>query len=159
MAKTNVNDKKYKKTLIIAISSILILLFLFILFYGNQYKKEDVCIGNKACFEAQIADTAGQRVLGLSGRDSLNDSQAMLFIFPQNLIPGFWMKNMKFPVDIIWIDENWKVEGIKKNVQPCSEDICNSVYPNQGIKYVLEVNAGLSDKYGFAEGDSVEAEK
>ena len=78
----------------------------------------------------------------------------MLFVFDHPAQYPFWMKDMNFPIDIIWIDENLKVIFIKKNAVPES-------YPEvftspQNSKYVLEVVAGFSDKYNIKIGDKVE---
>ena len=81
----------------------------------------------------------------------------MLFFFPESAKAAFWMKNVKFPIDIIWIENN-KVVGIEKNVQPqpgvADSDL--ALYYSPGlIRHVLEVNAGFSDSNGIENGDEV----
>lgn len=99
----------------------------------------------------QIAETEGEREQGLSDVNNLSDDQGMLFIFDE---PGYyqmWMKDMLFPLDILWLDQNFKVVDIKKELSPSTYP--ESFGPKSPAKYVLEINSGLSDKYGFAIGD------
>lgn len=107
----------------------------------------------------EVAKTGQERELGLDGRDSLEDNHGMLFVFDsQNVTPSFWMKDMKFPLDIIWINDG-KVVKVDKNVQPPKVGVQDSdlaIYsPGQPIDYVLEVNGGYSDKNNLKVGDSV----
>jgi len=92
--------------------------------------------------------------MGLSGRKSLNEKQGMLFVFYKPEIYNFWMKDMLFPIDIIWIREDKRVVYIKKNVLPDSyPETFSSDFPAQ---YVLEVSAGFSEKNNLKVGDRVE---
>ena len=106
------------------------------------------------CFLAQVAKTKSERTRGLMFRESLGNNEAMLFVFEQPNVHSFWMKNCKIALDIIWLDENYKVVAIKANNQPCPETgECPSINPNVVAKYVLEINAGLANKLGIEEGD------
>ncbi len=145
--------------IIILISVVILFLVVFSIMTNKSSSLQKACIENKSCFNIEIADTANQRATGLSMKKFLNKGDAMLFIFPEKTIPGFWMKDMKFPIDIIWINESWKITGIEKNMQPCEGNLCPLVYPKEKIMYVLEINSGLSDKYGFKDGDSVHLEQ
>jgi len=87
------------------------------MYKNSSSKSNKICIEGKTCFYAEIADTLGERERGLSGKQSLGDDKGMLFIFEEETLPGFWMKDMKFPIDILWIDENKKIVGIEKNMQ------------------------------------------
>lgn len=91
---------------------------------------------------------------GLSGRGLLPEGEGMLFIFPE---PGkyvFWMKDMNFAIDIIWITDDLKVAYIKKGARPESyPEIFGS---DVEARYVLEVPAGFSEKNNWRAGDSVE---
>lgn len=107
-----------------------------------------------------ISDTSEKRSKGLSGRASLNEKEGMLFIFGQNTeTPIFWMKDMIIPIDIIWI-KNEKIIQIDKNIEAPKVDTSDSKLirysPKEPVDYVLEVNSGFSDKYGFAIGDRVD---
>ncbi len=121
----------------------------------EQFKSK-VAVKGKV-FETEIADTAEKRNRGLSGRTSMAENQAMLFVFEKHGQYGFWMKGMNFSLDIIWISNN-KIVGIAKNLPyPKSEtEQPSTAMPASAINMALEINAGLSDKYGFEIGDSVE---
>ncbi len=90
---------------------------------------------------AEIADTKKKRGLGLSGRSTLPADRGMLFIFDQPNKHGFWMKDMNFPLDIVWFDKNRTIVGITKNLQPNSYP--QIFYPPQEIVSALEINTGL----------------
>ena len=107
-------------------------------------------IGEKI-IQIEIADTDAKRIQGLSNRESLPTDTGLLFIFPTPTTPSFWMKDMHFPIDIIWLDANWKIIGIEKNLTP--ETYPKLFFPPSPIKYVLEVNAGFSTKNNLKTGD------
>jgi uncharacterized membrane protein (UPF0127 family) len=66
------------------------------------------------------------------------------------------MKDMRFPIDLIWINHEMKVSGIVKDFQPCKPDeVCPVVYPDEEIIYVLEINSGLSNRHGLGNGDVI----
>ncbi len=102
--------------------------------------------------DVEFAETDYEVQTGLMYRNSMGDNQSMLFIFPDVALHSFYMKNTEFPLDILFIDENQKIASFQKNAQPLNESSLSSKVP---IKYVLEINAGLSDKWNLAEGDSI----
>lgn len=104
----------------------------------------------------EIASTPAQRTLGLSGRTSLSEGAGLLFIFPDDDRWGFWMKDMRFPIDIIWIDRNKRIVHIENNVLP--ESYPRVFLPAAAARYVLETNAGVSERSGWRVGDAVEIE-
>jgi uncharacterized membrane protein (UPF0127 family) len=121
--------------------------------------KTKIYVGETEIF-VEIADTFQKRQKGLSERESLAEGEGMLFIFAQKDIqPPFWMKEMKFAIDIIWIDDN-KIVQINENVPAPEPDTPNSELkfytPNQPIDYILEVNAGFVDEKGLKIGDNVD---
>ena len=103
-------------------------------------------------FDIEIADTDYETQTGLMYRPSMEQNQGMLFIFPTEAMHSFYMKNTEFPLDIIYIDGNLKIASFQKNAKPYDESSLPSQVP---VKYVLEVNAGLSDKFGLQVGDSI----
>ncbi|MCH7882886.1 DUF192 domain-containing protein, partial [Patescibacteria group bacterium] len=107
--------------------------------------------------EIELADTSEKRVHGLSGRDKLFENQGMLFIFDKPDFHSIWMKNMHFALDIIWIDEEWRVTDITKNALP--ESFPQTFQPTSLTKYILEVNAGFTEKNRIRIGDRVEGIK
>ena len=103
-------------------------------------------------FDIEIAETEYETQTGLMYRQSMERNQAMLFVFPNVEVHSFYMKNTEFPLDIIYIDENLKIASFQKNAQPFDETGLSSQIP---VKYVLEINAGLSDGMGLQVGDSI----
>lgn len=99
-----------------------------------------------------IAEDNISRAKGLSGRKSLKDDQGMLFVFETLGVYKFWMKDMNFPIDIIWFDGNQKIVHIEKNVLP--ESYPKLFGPDEETKYVLEVTAGFSVKNDLKVGDT-----
>lgn len=132
-----------------------VLLTFSILAYLTQSPNTNVCI-NSHCFNLELAKTSSERQQGLMYRTSLKKDFGMLFIFPNEAKHSFWMKNTLIPLDIIWISSDNKITHIGKNIQPCQEDPCQSYAPEKKSKYVIEINANLSEEYGFSEGDDVE---
>ena len=106
-----------------------------------------VTIGEKT-IKVTVAKTKEERSKGLSGTTSLEENNGMLFVFDPEASPTFWMKDMLISIDIIWISDG-KVVKIDKNVQIDSK----TYNPGQPIDYVLEVNAGFSDKNNIKVGD------
>lgn len=105
-------------------------------------------------YHVRIADTEELRRQGLSGKKKLNDDEGMLFIFQQKEQPEFWMKDMKFPLDIIFINDD-TVTDITKNAKPNDSPNRPRYKPTTNINYVLEVNAGNTDKKKIQVGDKV----
>ncbi len=134
----------------------IILLFLCVIalavLVGAQFTEENVSssentppveinIAGKK-FLVEIADTEEKRTQGLSGREFLKGNEGMIFVFPESDYYGFWMKDMRFPIDIIWLDENFSVIGITEHVSP--ETFPNVFYPPEPVRFVLEVSAGTT---------------
>jgi uncharacterized membrane protein (UPF0127 family) len=101
----------------------------------------------------EVSSTTGERELGLSGRTRLAPDSGMLFIFPNPGIYGFWMKDMNFPIDIVWIDESHNVVSINSDV--ATSTYPDSLFPPSNISYVLELNAGAAREFGIATGTSL----
>lgn len=94
---------------------------------------------NKANFKVQIAQTRAQLEQGLMNRKSLPQDSGMLFIFPDEQIRTFWMKNTLIPLDMVFMDSKKAIIGIVYNAVPQTLDIRSVNKPTQ---YVLEINAG-----------------
>ncbi|RIV46934.1 DUF192 domain-containing protein [Flagellimonas pelagia] len=106
----------------------------------------------KVDLDIEISETEYETQTGLMYRPSMEKSQGMLFIFPNVGARSFYMKNTEFPLDIIYIGENQKIVSFQKNAKPYDETSLPSDLP---AKYVLEINAGLSDQWGLQVGDSI----
>ena len=103
-----------------------------------------------------LAKTPEQQAKGLSIKNTLNENEGMLFIFDTSKEYSFWMKDMKFPIDIIWISSDNKIVHIEKNLQPCTFFlICTSYSPHANSKYVLEVPSNYTTKNNITIGDRV----
>lgn len=105
-----------------------------------------------AQLDIEIAETDYETETGLMYRSSMEPNQGMLFIFPDMAMHSFYMKNTEFPLDIIYINDSLKIASFQKNAKPFDETGLSSKVP---IKYVLEINAGLSDSWGLEVGDSI----
>lgn len=103
------------------------------------------------------ADTEEERSLGLSGTAVLPENAGKFFVFPQPGIYGFWMKDMNYGIDIIWLDSKLTIVGIEIAVLP--ESYPTVVYPPSDILYVLEVPAGFSTIKGLKKGQSFTLQK
>lgn len=100
-----------------------------------------IAIG-EAVVQAEVARTYTDRTKGLSGRAGLGEDEGLLFIFPVADIHGFWMKDMRFPIDIIWLDGDATVVHIKESARP--EEYPQKYIPEVPAQYVLEVRSGYS---------------
>ncbi len=103
----------------------------------------------------EVAKTSSELSRGLSFREYLPENQGMLFVFDKDGYYSFWMKDMKFNLDIIWINSNGIVVHIEKNLPPCSLT-CPSYQSQILARYVLEVNASLTDLIPIEDGTFIE---
>ena len=110
-----------------------------------------------AVFDVEIASTTMEQARGLSNRPSLGANQGMLFIFSTPGTQSFWMKDMNFPLDMIWIGGN-TVVGFSQNdpAEPNVASPSNIYFSPSNTDKVLEVNAGTVAKYNIQVGDSVQ---
>jgi len=95
----------------------------------------------------EVADTDMLRERGLSGRAGLYDDEGMLFVFESLDMHGFWMKDMNFPIHIIWMDQNLEVVDVLMDVQPNSYPA--TFMPSKPSQYALEVAANANRPYGI----------
>lgn len=92
-------------------------------------------------FRLEVVDTQELRAKGLSGRDGLPEDTAMMFVFPETGVHCFWMKDMLFPIDIVWLDSDAKVVDVRKNIEP--ESYPESFCPVSSAQFVLEFPTGV----------------
>lgn len=109
-----------------------------------------------AKLDIEIADTEYETQTGLMYRRDMAPSQGMLFIFDSAGLHSFYMKNTLIPLDLLFIDEDLRVATIHKNAQPLDASGIPSRVP---VQYVLEVRAGLTERWGVSEGDKIRFER
>ncbi len=103
-----------------------------------------------------IAITDKQLQDGLAIKNSLKENEGMLFFLGEPRKASFWMKDMKFPIDIIWLDESFSIVHIEQELQPCESMFsCKSYKPNSDALYVLETIAGFTSKHDLKIGNVI----
>lgn len=103
-------------------------------------------------YRISVMRTDAELQKGLSGTDSLPDGQAMVFVFPHDDKWGIWMKDMKYPIDIVWLDSDRTVVHMVKNAQPSSYPD-TTFKPDVDSRYVIELPSGTIERTGIAKGD------
>lgn len=114
--------------------------------------KPRVCFGER-CVLVEVARTPEERSRGLMQRESLPTTSGMLFVFEEENVYGFWMKNTLIPLDAIWLDANGVVVDVI-TMYPCQKDPCKVYTPSGSALYVLEINAGLAQQWNIVRGAS-----
>lgn len=114
---------------------------------GGEVSGEGKLMFDDKTIFVETADTEDARRIGLSGRESLESGHGLLFFFHRNGKYGFWMKNMHFPIDIIWIDENWVVAQVSREISP--QTYPKIFYPTKPIKHVLELPSDEASRLGI----------
>lgn len=109
---------------------------------------------NDALIKVDVVITAEDQEKGLGGRESLAENEGMLFVFNNSGKHFFWMKDMKFAIDMVWLDEFGRIIYIEKNATPASYP--ELFGPKKSSKYVLEIPAGFSDIQNIQVGDKAE---
>lgn len=118
---------------------------------GVILKSTKVTCGNNQ-FKTYIANNDSDRERGLSVFNKLKDNEAMIFVFDTPSKYEFWMKNMKFSIDIVWLDQNKHIIDIIKDI---SADTYPEMFaPSKEALYVLELKAGIAEKNKIKIGDS-----
>lgn len=128
----------------------------FLFFLTTSREKIEIQIQDQY-LEVWVSENEKERSKGLSSVDSISNKEGMLFLFQEEVIPLFWMKDMNFPIDIIWINSQKEVVEITENIYP--ETYPQTFSPSFPIKYAIEVNAGWCSERGIKEGDKLNYEK
>ncbi len=115
-----------------------------------------IIAGDRA-IPVSIADTQALREKGLSGTESLAAGTGKLFVFDAPGVYSFWMKDMKYPIDIVWIDSSWRVVDITSAAAPESYPTLFS--PHREIQYVLEINANEAAVDNLSVGAQLQLKK
>lgn len=114
-----------------------------------------VVIAGRVTLTVELARTLGEQVRGLSGRPGLKSGHGMLFVYDRPQPVSIWMKDMRFPLDILWI-RTGRIVAIKKQAQPLAPVGPERVY-TATADLVLEVPAGFADRQKIRVGDPVQA--
>ncbi len=131
---------------------ILLAVVLFVVFASAKHMSPTLSIGGHV-IQLELADTEAKRILGLGGREVIGDDESMLFVFPKSDKYGIWMKGMRFPLDIVWLEDGQKDAGgkqmlvvleIQENIAP--ETYPEIFYPREKALYVLEMKGGSAQK-------------
>ncbi len=126
-----------------------------ILLDKTGYRKASVSMKGKR-FTVEVADSFMKIMKGLMGRSGLPSGGGMLFVFRRDGKYGFWMLNMKFSIDIIWLDKDCRVVYICRDAEPCRSIFsCMTVKPDEDSRYVLEVKAGTASALRLRIGDRI----
>ncbi|MBI3588595.1 DUF192 domain-containing protein [Candidatus Micrarchaeota archaeon] len=105
--------------------------------------------------ECEVAKTAAQREKGLMGRTYLAPSDCMLFAFERSDRYSFWMEDTLIPLDMVFLDYNFRVADVIANVPICTQNPCPIYEPKTEARYVIEMNAGEAARRGIAEGKAI----
>ena len=100
-------------------------------------------LNSKINISVYIADSPAERTKGLSDREDLPENRGMLFVFDNDGKHGIWMKDMKFNIDAVWLDENKYVVDVNKNLMPSSYP--KNYRPKTNARYILELPSGQVD--------------
>ncbi|MFA6422370.1 MAG: DUF192 domain-containing protein [Candidatus Buchananbacteria bacterium] len=143
-----------KISLIVVVFLIALVIFFAPKLFSRFLDKSPRAIIDGKEIRLEIVKTTEQMQRGLSFRDSLDASSGMLFVYDKYVVPSFWMKDMRFSIDIIWIRDN-SVIGIEENLPVITSGTLPLYKPSELVNYVLEVNAGLIKQNGISPGDKV----
>ena len=149
-------NRKHKLLLILGLLLFLSISY-FIYFsqsrFENSVNYQEIVINNRV-LSTEVVDTPFRQYLGLSNRDFLCSECGMLFVFPEKQIHEFVMRNMSFPLDIVFINSN-RITNIAENLNPEGGSPVNSYKSSEPGNLVLELNGGYCLKYGIKVGDLI----
>ncbi|MEM0154473.1 MAG: DUF192 domain-containing protein [Methanothrix sp.] len=108
---------------------------------------------------AILADSFIKKAIGLMYRDEIPEDECMLFTFSHPSMLGIWMKGMRFPIDILWLDSSQKIVTLKESLPPCRSIFCKTYYPERESMYVIELHAGFIKKNSVTNLTEIKIEK
>jgi uncharacterized protein len=145
------------KRIIVPSVLLVILLLTATIIYNIAKSNSLVCMQvsqNGSCILLETVSSPQDTTKGLGGRDSIPKGTGMLFYFGKEYKHCIWMKDMKFSLDILWIDKNKKIVKLMERVNP--ESFPKSFCPDQDVKWVVELNAGEAATYGIFLGQQLD---
>lgn len=140
-----------KKLLVVTIAVTLLTAW----YYWKHPLGTKIKIGNHI-FPVELAVTEAEKRRGLNGREFLPENGGMLFVYDHKEQYHFWMKDMKFPLDFIWIDEKTVVDLTPNVAAPLPAERLEFIKPSVPVDKILEVNAGTINRLGIQLRDHVE---
>ena len=126
------------------------------LFVNSEVNYVQIFLPDGETIIAETAITDQERMRGLMYRDGINEDQGMLFVFREEGYHSFWMRNMRFAIDILWLDRQKRIVHIERRVPPCKKEPCASYSSKLPAMYVLELKAGSADKRNLKLYDRLE---
>lgn len=139
-----------KKTLGLLAGLVLLLLAGICIFFAFKAQPPFWRLHNKI-ISLIIENTQAGRELGLGGRTGLSENSAMLFVFDKPDTYPFWMKDMKFPIDILWLDESYRIVHIESDLSP--DTYPQTFAPSEKSHFVLETAAHFAEKNNLKIGE------
>lgn len=136
-----------------AIKSLLLLASMLLL-AGCLQSQSSVTLGGER-FTVEVADTPAEQTRGLMFRDELAEGHGMLFVYPEPFMQAYWMKNVRFPIDILFFDRGRRLINVASGARPCRRDPCPRYRSERPAMYVLELNAGVAEALGVSPGDEL----
>ena len=121
------------------------------LYKKQRYATASISIGGKR-LRVLIADSFVKKMVGLMFRSGIGKDEGMLLVFGREARHGIWMHNMRFPIDIIWLDRGKCIVDFVESAMPTSRA---TYRPEKGAKYVLEVAAGFIKRNRIKKGVAV----
>lgn len=123
----------------------------------DSYSDGEIITGflNGAQYQLEVAVSSQAQRQGLMNRSSLAQDRGMIFIYSQEEMRSFWMKDTLVSLDMIFLDKNGYVVHIEEQVPPCLEKPCTSYSSKYPSQYVIEIKAGQSEKIGLSQGQHV----
>ncbi len=107
-------------------------------------------------FKAYVADSMIKQMIGLMYKESIRSDECMLFNFDYDAEHGIWMKNMVFPIDVVWLDSKMHIVHIERNIQPCMKTFgCRTYYARKKNRFVIEFKAGTAKKLMLKTGSVI----
>lgn len=147
------NSRQKSKSLILFVP---IFSLIFISEILEEKRFAQIFFPNGFSVRAELAVTDEERQLGLMFRKKIFPDQGMLFVFEEQGYHSFWMRNVNFPLDILWLDEGKRIVHMECNVPPCKQTPCPSYSPHLPATYVLELKVGSVDENGLKLYDRLE---
>lgn len=111
-----------------------------------------------ATIKVEVASSPHKKQQGLSGRVYLGKDEGMLFVFSKPVQRTFWMKDMQFPLDFVWIKDGRVIE-VGKNIPVFTDGMITTIKPSEPAQMVLELNASTIERLKIQEGDRVSFSK